>query len=144
MNEHSDNVRGFSPTPNLNSPSRIEEAVQSVEESSSEEEADRMFEVTGMCETLVDMNRMIETSLKKTIEEYLELSRFFRNDKKFMKIKQDRYRQLDSVRSNARTEAAKQREQEIVENRKRRNMEKLAQKERVQSVPTKRIMYRSP
>lgn len=51
---------------------------------------------------------------------------------------------LDSIRSNARTLANKKREEEIVEKRKIRNMEKLKAKERVLTEPSKRHMTRSP
>jgi len=51
---------------------------------------------------------------------------------------------LESIRSNARTIANKKREEEIVEKRKLRNIEKLKAKERAVAEPSKKQMTRSP
>lgn len=68
---------------------------------------------------------MIESKTKLTFESWVELSEKYKNDKKFQKMKHDKYRLLESMRSNNRTLANKKREEEIIERRKQRNLEKL-------------------
>ena len=112
--------------------------------SENKEDADRFLAITKIDKELIDMLRLIEITLKRNFEEWCDTCEQYKNDKHFNKFRQDKYRLLDSIRSNARTLANKKREEEIVEKRKIRNIEKLKAKERTLAEPSKRQMTRSP
>jgi septal ring factor EnvC (AmiA/AmiB activator) len=100
--------------------------------------------ITKIDKDLIDLMRLIEVTVKRNVEEWGETCEQYKNDFKFNKMRTDKYRLLDSIRSNARTLANKKREEEIVERRKQRNIEKLKAKERAIAEPSKRLMARSP
>ena len=63
------------------------------------------------------MFRLIESKTKFIFEDWINISEHYKNDKKFLKLRNDKYRLQESIRSNVRTLVAKNRESEIVERR---------------------------
>lgn len=100
--------------------------------------------ITKIDKDLIEVMRLIEVTVKRNAEEWSEICERYKNDFKFNKMRAEKYRLLESIRSNARTLANKKREEEIAERKKQRNIEKLKAKEKAIKEPSKRLMARSP
>ena len=100
--------------------------------------------IKGVDENLVKMLERIEIEMRHKIDEYKEMLDVFKDDKKFEKKHQARLRYLEVKRKDERQQAAREREEKLIEERKLRNIEKMKKKENVQADTNKRLMYRSP
>lgn len=114
--------------------------------SSEEQEktVDRYLEVKGLGFDLQSLLKHVEMKLEVQVDQWMQMVELCEHNGRFQKVRRDKQKELDGMRSHARTLANRQREQEMVEKRNERNQAKMKAKERVLGIVTKRLMTRSP
>ena len=100
--------------------------------------------VSGIDTNLIKLLEMIEIQSRVKIDQYEELINTFKHDKKFMKKLFARIKYNENKRREARQAAAKEREEQLNEERRLKNIEKMKKKENITGDFNKKIMYRSP
>lgn len=90
------------------------------------------------------MMERIEIKIREKIQKYADLLELYENDPVFMKKMTDKQREIRQEVKNVRTQAAKEREQKLLEDRMQKNIEKRKKKELIVADYSKRQMYRSP
>ena len=86
----------------------------------------------------------VEIKVRQAIEKYSQLIELYGHEKKFMHKLQSKHKEIEGRRKDARQLAGKEREQKLIEEKKKRNLEKMKQKEHIKANIYRRQVYRSP
>ena len=108
------------------------------------EEDELVAKMNGIDATLVKMMRKIEMQAHTLVDKYRQVNFHYRNNAAFKRRRDYLNRYYDGIRKTRRADVAKKREEKTLAEKRQRQIDKMAQKDKVIRLPEKRMMHRSP
>lgn len=105
---------------------------------------DMHLEVSSLGPGMEGLLKYIQIELDKHVDEWADIVEHFYDDFKFQRVRKAKQKELDALRSHVRTMANKAREQELIDKRNQRQLEKMNAKSKVPDTSVKRVKTRSP